>query len=102
MEALSAGVPVIATDVGGVAEAVDAAVGQLLPADPDAATVAAAIEAVGLGLDAARRDALRDTAFARWAERFDARHNHAAFGEQIAGLMRRHVNTAAELRPPLS
>jgi len=83
MEALAAGVPVVATDVGGVAEAVDGAVGTLLPATPDSAAVAAAIAAVALDPDAARRQARRDAAYARWAERFDAAREQARFADWI-------------------
>ncbi len=84
MEALSAGVPVVAADVGGVPEALDDAVGLLLPANPDAAAVADAVAALGLQLPPERRRALRDAAQARWAERFDAAKNHAAFAQWLA------------------
>lgn len=83
MEALSAGVPVVATDVGGVAEALDAAVGLLLPPNPDVDAVADAIESLGLR-PPAERQALRDAAHAHWAERFNAARNHAAFAQWLA------------------
>lgn len=76
-EALAAGVPVVATDVGGTREAVDGQVGRLLAADTDATGIAEAIAAV------AALPALRDAARARWAERFDARRNHRAFAQQL-------------------
>lgn len=84
MEALSAGVPVVAADVGGVPEALDSAVGLLLPAHPDAAAVAEAIATLGFRLPPVRRQALRDAAYDRWAERFDAARNHAAFAGWLA------------------
>lgn len=76
-EALAAGVPVVATDVGGTREAVDEQVGQLLAADADAAVIADAIAAVP------QTPALRGAAHSRWAERFDARRNHRAFAQQL-------------------
>lgn len=76
-EALSAGVPVVATDVGGTCEAVDEDVGQLLAAGADARQIAQAIEAV------AQRPALREAARRRWAERFDAGRNHRAFAQHL-------------------
>jgi len=44
MEAISAGIPVIGTDVGGVREIIDSSVGLLLPMDPSPADVAKAID----------------------------------------------------------
>lgn len=43
MEALSVGLPIIATDVGGTSEIVDDSVGILLPANPSSALVASSI-----------------------------------------------------------
>lgn len=97
MEALSAGVPVIAADVGGVAEAVDGEVGALLPPAPDADAVADAIESLGVLASDERRRTLRDAASARWAERFDARRNHAVFGAWLYALV--ESQAAPEMRP---
>lgn len=86
MEALAAGVPVLATDVGGVAEAVDDAVGALLPADVDAGAIAAAVAAQ---LDDARAAATRrGAAHARWAEAFDGRVTQAAFATWLVARAR--------------
>ncbi len=82
MEALAAGVPVLATDVGGVAEAVDADVGALLPAAVDAAAVAAAMAALLSAGTAARREA----AAARWAARFNSRATQAGHARWLAAL----------------
>ena len=84
-EALSAGVPVVATDVGGTGEAVDDQVGRLLGADPSVDDVVAAIEAVALAPDA-QRQAMRAAARLRWAERFDADANHRAFARHLQAL----------------
>jgi colanic acid/amylovoran biosynthesis glycosyltransferase len=77
MEALAAGVPVLATDVGGVAEAVDATVGALLPSDIAADAIAMAVAAQLDHRDAAATR--RQAAQARWAEAFDGRVTQAAF-----------------------
>jgi glycosyltransferase involved in cell wall biosynthesis len=67
MEALALGLPVVATDVGGLAEAVDATDGVLVPArDP----VALADAIAGLGRDPQRRAALA-AGSVRAADRFD-------------------------------
>ena len=91
MEALAAGVPVIAADVGGVPEAVDGAVGALLLPNPGADAVADAIESLGVLTTAETRQALRDNAHARWAERFDGVRNHAVFGRWLAGVAGRQL-----------
>lgn len=89
-EALAHGVPVLATAVGGVAEAVDASGdnGQLLPADAPLAAVVAALEFLLIAPDAPQRAARRDAAWRRWARDFDAERNHAALAQQLAGLER--------------
>ncbi len=85
MEALAAGIPVMATDVGGVGELVDAEVGRLLPA---ANPVAALAEGLNwfrdLPVDARAR--LRAAARQRWRERADAARNFPAFAAFLAGL----------------
>lgn len=81
-EALAAGVPVVATDVGGVREAVDSTVGRLLGPDPSPEEIADAVIAV-TGADHA---ALREAARARWSQAFDARRNHAAFVRELQRL----------------
>lgn len=71
LEAMAAGLPVIATDVGGASEqVVDGVTGRLVARD-DVAGFAAAL--VALGSDAALRDALGRGARARAEARFDAR-----------------------------
>ena len=81
MEASSAGIPMVATDVGGNAEIVNAANGVLIPADPDTATIAAAIARFG-DRGAARQ--YRRAARASWEARFNAATNYALFGDRLA------------------
>lgn len=78
MEALSFDIPVVATDVGGTGEIVDARAGLLLEADPEPQQVADALEAVHL-----RREdfAPRET----WLARADAREN----SRELVGLFAR-------------
>lgn len=83
MEALSAGVPVMATDVGGVREAVDDEVGALLPASIDIETVARRLGAL---LGRPDGPALREAARARWAAGFDSERTHAGFAQWLAAL----------------
>lgn len=72
MEALSFGVPVVATDAGGTGELVgeDLGSGRLVPVDSDAETIAAALHAV-----IEHRDELRPRQV--WARHSDARANAA-------------------------
>jgi hypothetical protein len=87
MEALSCGIPVLATDVGGVSEIIDQDVGELLPADVSAAELAVAIErfeqltpeAMGIFRENARR---------RWEERCQAQKNYGAFVDFLRSVHR--------------
>jgi glycosyltransferase involved in cell wall biosynthesis len=68
LEAMAAGLPVLATDVGGTSEAVDDGVtGRLVPSG-DPAALARAIDALLAEPDTLR--ALGDAGRARWSERF--------------------------------
>lgn len=84
-EALAAGIPVLATDVGGVAEAVSASGdnGGLLPAQADVTAVVAALTQLLITSSAAQRAARRDAAWQTWATRFDAPRNHAALARHL-------------------
>jgi colanic acid/amylovoran biosynthesis glycosyltransferase len=80
-EAASAGIPVLATDVGGVRELVGDDNGALLPANPTLHELLAALDRV-LGGGAAMREASRR----RWAEGFDAERNHLRFAQRLHTL----------------
>lgn len=92
-EALAAGIPVLATDVGGTAEAVGgpegADNGLLLPADPEPAEVVRALETLLVDTAEARGLARRRAARARWAADFDADRNHAATAQMLHTLATR-------------
>lgn len=70
MEALSAGIPVIATAVGGTPEIVDQQVGRLIPKDITPITLAKTIDDFA-ALPQHSRDDLRRNAYKRFAERCD-------------------------------
>lgn len=61
MEALSAGIPVVATDVGGVSELVDGTVGELVPEDVEPESVAQIIDQVA-EMPQGKRQELRQAA----------------------------------------
>ena len=84
-EALAAGIPVLATDVGGVAEAVPPSGdnGALLPADADVPTVVQALTALLVTATPAQRAARRDAAWRHWANHFDSAANHTAFARLL-------------------
>lgn len=81
MEAMSAGVPAVAPDVGGVSDLVTDACGALLSPSPDNEEIAAAIARVALG---GERDALRLNARKVIEARFCAGRNYPAF---VAGVL---------------
>jgi glycosyltransferase involved in cell wall biosynthesis len=84
-EALSMGIPVLATDVGGVSEAVDLNGdngGLLSPQDsPDLA--ARQLRALLVDATAPQRAQRRVVAWNRWAERFNAEKNHATLAHAL-------------------
>jgi len=82
MEALSFGIPIVATKVGGVSEIVDDKVGQLVPADVSARQICEAITSYKDG-DLAT---MRANARKRWAERCDAQENYGRFCEFLASM----------------
>ncbi len=86
-EALAHGIPIVATDVGGVSEAVGRSGdnGRLLPPDPSSGDVVVALEELLLA-DASQRARQREAAWQRWAEDFDAERNHAATARRLAEL----------------
>ena len=77
MEALSFGVPVLATDVGGTSEIVAPAWGQLLPADATPSRIARGIAELRAGDQDRRREAARGA----WAELANGPRNFSAFAE---------------------
>ncbi|MDL2354114.1 MAG: glycosyltransferase [Pseudomonadota bacterium] len=90
MEASSAGIPMLATDVGGNGEIVNAHNGILIAADADVRTIACALARFA---DRPLAGNYRRAARSTWDARFNARVNYNRFGQQLAGLAapRAHV-----------
>lgn len=86
MEAMSAGVPVVATSVGGVGEIViDGKNGRLLSPDPAAVEVATALKGfVGMPDQEYRRCA--GAAWSTWSGKFNADKNYIGFLQTAFGL----------------
>jgi len=85
MEAMSLGIPVIGTSVGGVPEIVEAGVnGSLLVAEPTQAEVAAALSSFA-DLSTAAFERLSEGAWRTWHDRFHARVNFARFVAHLLG-----------------
>jgi len=76
MEALSFGIPVVATDVGGTRELVDNSVGRLLPMSFNSQSVAKLILDL---LNDPEIDTIRVQARVRWQERCQARNIYPSF-----------------------
>jgi glycosyltransferase involved in cell wall biosynthesis len=83
MEALSFGIPVIATNAGGTGEIVDEAVGTLLPVDVTADELASAIIQVQQRL---KESHLRQNARTRWEERCNAEQQYTSFATFLSSL----------------
>ncbi|MDE0471484.1 MAG: glycosyltransferase [Ekhidna sp.] len=82
MESMSFGIPVVATDVGGVAEIVDAESGVLLSANPT-------IEEVKRGFTfILANEKLRGSARSKWSKKFLDIHNYASFYQKIKEISR--------------
>lgn len=78
MEALSAGIPVVATNVGGTAEAVNSKNGFLIPADFDCRNVAQIIDNY-LNSPISEQNVYRQNAYDFWQENYEAGKNYGEF-----------------------
>ena len=85
MEALAAGIPVMATDVGGTSELVDEHVGKLLPADLSPEKLASELEVVYRNPQRRAEKAMR--ARQRWEERASAKVNYAELSTYLLSLL---------------
>ncbi|MGC9151616.1 MAG: glycosyltransferase [Microbacter sp.] len=83
MEALSFGIPVMATNAGGTGEIVDEAVGALLPVEITPSELAQAIQRF---MDNKDQTAFRINARKRWQERCDASANYGEFARWLLNL----------------
>jgi len=83
MEAMSAGVPVVAPDVGGISYVVSNQCGVLMSGHPDGSEISAAIARVVLGEE---RSSLRIHAREVIEQRFDASRNYRRFVANVVGV----------------
>ncbi len=86
-EAASVGVPIIATDVGGVRELVGGDNGRLLKAHASAPDAVVALEQVLLNSNASVNEAMREASRRRWREGFSAENNHTQFAATLKLLI---------------
>lgn len=84
MEAMSFGIPVIATDVGGTSEIVNSVNGILLNENPTSSEIASAILNVMSNDDILL--AMRMEAYHTWQTKFNADINHTTFVQSCSGL----------------
>lgn len=82
MEAISAGIPVMATDVGGCCEIVTPLSGILIPKDFNSEAVARQIEV--FALSEYNTQAYRDKVYNFWKSNFDIEANYSKFYELIS------------------
>ncbi len=82
MEAIAYGIPVVATDVGGVSEIIEDEHGLLIGADDNAETIKCALE---LFVKKYQQDAngKRNAAYSFWESHFDAKSNYEKFFSQL-------------------
>lgn len=86
MEAVSMGIPVIGTKVGGIPELIeDGKLGFLLPADPKPQQIADLIMTY-LKLPFAEKQRMSDAAYACWTEKFDAKTHAIRFCQMLENL----------------
>jgi glycosyltransferase involved in cell wall biosynthesis len=82
MEAMSIGIPVIATDVGGNAEIVNECNGILLEANPNIESFSEALESL-INCDKIRFNSKREGALSMWENEYDAELNYQKFVENL-------------------
>lgn len=85
MEAQSFGIPVIATDVGGVSEVVTAGTGSLIPVNFLPGDLAQLIEQY-LNLSEQQYDLIRENAIKNWESKFNAASNYRDFIQKVSTI----------------
>jgi colanic acid/amylovoran biosynthesis glycosyltransferase len=92
MEAMAAGIPALATDVGGNAEIVDSDTGKVLPADVSARDLATAISRTR-DMPRSDRDSLRANSRKRIEDDYDQAKNARAVAQALCDLANTEVMT---------
>lgn len=86
MEAMSFGIPAIATNVGGTGEIVNDRNGVLLASDPTVNSIASALEHI-LTAQPDVREKFGKEAFEMWKQHYFAEDNYEDFSQQLEGLL---------------
>jgi len=92
MEAISVGIPVIATGVGGNPEIVGPDNGILLDPDPEPEMIADAVGMIASNPDATSR--MRSGSRAKWDRLYNADKNYARFADVVKNLLERRAHAA--------
>lgn len=85
MEAMSFGIPIIATDVGGVREIVDKSMGYLMDGNTDANQISKLILSYYYE-DNNKKDILRKNSRAKWEKVFNGKNNYNLFVDYLDNL----------------
>jgi glycosyltransferase involved in cell wall biosynthesis len=85
MEAMAAGIPAVATNVGGIAELVDNEIGRLLRPNFTASEFVAKVNEL-IAIDPPRRTAIRDACRQKIADEFDIERNSEAMASTLLTL----------------
>ena len=85
MEAMSFGIPIIGTDVGGVSEEIDETNGILLTSNSKSKDIANAIQYI-CNLSFEEEKKIRESNLNKWKERFDAEKNSRIFAKWLNKL----------------
>ena len=80
-EALSYGIPIIGTDVGGLSETIDGN-GILLSSNPSIPDITRALEKM-IELEQNDKILMRERSYQIWREKFDSDKNYKSFVEQL-------------------
>jgi colanic acid/amylovoran biosynthesis glycosyltransferase len=89
MEAISVGIPVLATDAGGISEIVSEENGFLMPVDASPGMIAGYISRYH---ESTGKEQLRDNARRIWMEKFNAQKNFGEFCNIISSLSARQTH----------
>ena len=85
MEAISFGIPIIATNVGGTSEIVDNKNGYLLSSDPDVTEITSAIKDYN-ALNLEQKKIKQELVLNKWFQEFNAEKNYTEFNKMISEL----------------
>jgi glycosyltransferase involved in cell wall biosynthesis len=97
LEAMSAGLPVVATDTGAIAETVEDGVGGFVVAIGDSKVLAERV--ISLMRDRGLWKRTSEGALRQYQERFTVEHSHVALADELCRVARREAPTGGRLLP---